>query len=184
MKTLTALLFTAAAFALAGCSSTPTTVDSGTIRARTFSFVNPGNRPPPSGTDTRQAAHAMIQEAITKTLASRGVQQVPSGGDVTVAYLVIVGNNVVTTSINDYFGYGRDAAGLLDKAHSSSKRTKIPDAFEAGTLVVDIISSSDYKLLSRSYATRRILRDLPATERQARVQEVVNEVLREVKFKP
>lgn len=178
---LALLLF--AGLVLAGCSSTPTKVDHGPIEASTFSLVDTSNRPPPNNTDTRQAVHAMIQSAITSNLAARGVRQVPSGGEVTVAYMIIVGDNVKTTSINDYFGYGRDAVELLDKAHSSSKRKQIPDAFEAGTLVVDIISGSDYKLLSRSYATRRILRDPSVTEREARVREVVDEVLRGVKFK-
>jgi ABC-type Fe3+-hydroxamate transport system substrate-binding protein len=96
---------TVAALALAGCSSTPSEVDTGKIHAKTFNFVDTGNRPPPNNTDQRQVVHGMIQTAITKHLADRGVTQVPKEGDVTVAYLVILGNNVVTTSINDYFSY-------------------------------------------------------------------------------
>lgn len=186
MKSNLVLLLAAGVLALAlvGCSSTPTQVDTGTIHAKTFSFVDTGNRTPPKNTDNREAIHGMIKAALTKDLTARGLQQVPTGGDVTVAYLVIVGNNVVTTSINDYFGYGRDADALLSQAHSSSKRAKIPDAFEAGTLVVDLISAKDYKLLSRSYATRRILRDLPSDERAARIQAVVDEVLRDVRIAP
>jgi ABC-type Fe3+-hydroxamate transport system substrate-binding protein len=184
MKTNLAILLAAGVLALAGCSSTPTKVDTGTIRARTFNFVDASNRPVPKDTENRQAIHAMVQAAITKNLAARGVEKVPAGGDVTVAYLVIVGNNVVTTAVEDYFGYGRDANALLDKAHSSSKRTGNPNAFEAGTLVIDIISAKDFKLLKRAYATRSILRNLPTDERAARIQEVVDVVLRDARFSP
>src|SRR5437867_13192760 len=87
------LLLAACALVLAGCSSTPTKVDTGPIRARTFSFVNTGPRQAPANADDRQAIHAMIQEAIKKNLAARGVTRAAAGGDVTVAYLVVTGNN-------------------------------------------------------------------------------------------
>ena len=44
---------------------------------------------------------------------------VDRGGDVTVAYLIIVGNNATTTSLNEYFGYTADADALTDKVHKS-----------------------------------------------------------------
>jgi hypothetical protein len=184
MRTQITLLLAAGLLALAGCSSTPSTVNTGKIHARTFSFVDTGNRTPPNNTDTRQTVHRMIQAAITKDLAARGVEKVPSGGDVTVAYLVILGNNVVTTSVDDYFGYGRDAAGLLDKAHSASISKKNPNAFEAGTLVIDIISAKDFKLLKRGYATQPILRNLPDDERSERIQKVVDKILADVRIEP
>jgi hypothetical protein len=184
LKLPSLLLLAAGALALAGCTSTPTEVDTGKIHAKSFSFVDTGNRPPPKNTDQRQAVHGMIQAAITKNLADRGVTQVPKDGDVTVAYLVILGNNVVTTSINDYFGYGRDADALMSKAHSSSKRTKNPNEFEAGTLVIDLISAKDFKLLYRGYATQGVLRDLPADARAARIQGVVDNVLRDARIEP
>src|SRR5262247_1060975 len=79
--------------ALAGCSSTPTKVDTGPIHARTFSFINPGPKPFPTYADDRQQINTMIQDTITRTLSLRGVNKVPQGGDITVAYLVITGNN-------------------------------------------------------------------------------------------
>lgn len=176
-------LFTLAAgiLTLAGCSSTPTKVDSGSVHARTFSFVGRSTKPSPAYADNRQTIHPMIQGAIAKNLAGRGVSQVPSGGDVTVAYLVIVGNNAATTSINDYFGYGEDAAALHDKANTAYTGSKNPNFFEAGTLVIDIIDSKSFKLLKRSHATRPVLRNLPDDARAARIQEIVDEVLRDLR---
>jgi hypothetical protein len=73
---------------LAGCSSTPTEVTSGAIRACTFSFVARKTQAP-SHADNREAFHKMIQSAITQNLVARGVTRAATGGDVVVAYLVI-----------------------------------------------------------------------------------------------
>ncbi len=184
MKLNSLLFLTTGFLALAGCSSTPTKVDSGTIHARTFSFVIPGPRQAPDFADKRQPVHAMIQEAITKNLAARGVAKAAAGGDVTVGYLVIVGNNASTAAISDYFGYGEDASALQDKAQAAYTSSKNPNYFEAGTLVIDIIDSKTYKLLKRGYATRPILQNLPDDARAARIQEVVDEILRDVRVAP
>lgn len=174
-------LLAAGALALVGCSSTPTTVNRGPIRAQTFSFVNTGARPLPGYAEKRQPIHAAIQEAITKNLAARGVSKAAAAGDVTVGYLVIVGNNASTAAISDYFGYGDDAPGLQEKAQSAYNDSKNPNYFEAGTLVIDIIDSKSFKLLKRGYATRPVLRNLPADARAERLQDVVDEILRDLK---
>lgn len=184
MKRSSPLLLAALVVALAGCSSTRTEVDHGPIKATTFNFVNRGTQPVPAYADNRQAVHPPIQDAITKNLASRGLRRVPDGGDVTVAYLIIVGNNATTTTINDYFGYHADTAALHDKAHSAYIKNKNPNYFEAGTLLIDLIETKSYKLLKRGHATRPILRDVTADARAARIQEAVDEILRDVRFVP
>src|SRR4026208_2133242 len=110
------------------------------------------------------------------------VRQVPNGGDVTVAYLVIAGNNASVTSINDYFGYRDDGAALLDKAHTAYTSSKTANYFEAGTLVIDIIDSKSFKLLRRGHATRSLLRNVSDDVRTERIQEVVDEILRDVRI--
>ncbi len=184
MKINSLLTLAAGALVLAGCSSTPTKVDSGPIHARTFSFVNRSSQPMPDYADKRQPIHQMIQAAITKNLADRGVAKVEGGGDVTVSYLIIVGNGATTTAINDYFGYGEDAQALHDKAHEVYTGSKNPNYFEAGTLVIDIVDSRSYKLLKRGYTSRQLLKNLPDDARAARIQEVVNEILRDVQIAP
>ena len=171
-----------AALLVAGCSSTPTKVDSGSIRATTFSFIarTPGTAP--AFADLRQQVDTMIQDSITRNLASKGLSRVASGGDVTVAYLLIVGNNVSTVAIHDYFGYGRDFAALQDKAQDAYAGSKNPNYFEAGTLLIDIIDSKTFKLLKRSYVTRPVLRDVSAEVRAGRIQEAVNEALKDVRI--
>lgn len=184
MKPNMLLLLAAGLLTLAGCSSTPTKVDTGPIRARSFTFVDRGLKDPPAYADNRQAVHQMIQDAITRNLAAKGVTHTGSDADITVGYLVIVGNDGYTRSINDYYGYGDAAAGLHDKAHAAYTSNKDPKYFEAGTLVIDIIDSKSYKLLKRGHATRPVLRDPPTDARAARLQEVVDEILRDMRIAP
>jgi len=181
MKLTSLLTLCAVLLALAGCSSTPTKVDSGPISANTFNFIKTSAKRSPGYADQREIIHPMIQEAITKNLARQGINPVADGGDVTLAYLIIVGNNASTASINDYFGYRSDDDALRDKAHDAQTGGKNPNYFEAGTLVIDIIDSKTFKLLKRGYATRPVLRDLPNDARAARIQEVVDEILRDLR---
>ncbi len=167
---------------MAGCSSTPGKIDTGTISARTFSFINRGN-PAPGFAETRGQIHALCQEAITQSLARRQVTRVEQGGDVTVAYLILTGNNVSTMSINDYFGYGRDATKLAEKAHEKYTGNANPNYFEAGTLLIDIIDSKSWKVLRRGYATRTLLQNPTPEQQTARLQEVVEEIFKDVRFK-
>ena len=80
--------------ALAGCSSTPTRVDTGSIRAASFSFVANRAKATPGFADSREPLHAMIQDSISRNLAAKGLNKVASGGDLTVAY--ITGNGLKT----------------------------------------------------------------------------------------
>jgi hypothetical protein len=173
-----------AALALAGCSSTPTKVDSGTIHGRTFNFVNRGDQPAPDYADNRQAIHEMIQNAITKNLSVRGVTRVASRGDLTVCYLIIIGNTATTEAINDYFGYREGANELHEIAHDAYTGGKSPNYFEAGTLVIDIIDNKNNKLVKRNYGTETIIRNLAAEERAERIQEVVDRILQGTTFEP
>lgn len=106
-----------------------------------------------------------------------------SGGDVTVAYLIIAGNNATTTSINDYFGYGRDVSALTDIAHERyTQDNKDPNYFEAGTLVIDLIDSKTNKLLKRNYATRALLKNPTAAQQAERIGEAVDEIFKGTRF--
>lgn len=176
-------LFLTAVLVLVGCSSVKTHVDRGPVTARTFSFLNTGPQPAPDYAEARQQAHVMVQQALIKNLAAKGVSQVSSGGDVTVAYLVIVGNNATTTSLNRYFGYGSDADALVEKVHKEQTETD-PNRnyFEAGTLVIDIVDPKTSKVLQRRSIQAQVLRNLPTETRAARVQGIVDQALADVHF--
>jgi len=176
-------LFTSLAVAClpTACSSVKHQVYKGTVKGRTFSFLTAGPRELPSYAEERQEAHHMVQQAIIKNLAAKGLAYTPSGGDVTVAYLIVVGNNSTTTSLNDYFGYTADTEAFVNRVHSEQTGNK--DArgyFEAGTLVIDFVNPATSKLLQRRSIRAEVLRNLPAETRSARVQEVVDQALKDV----
>ena len=171
------------AAALGACSSVKTHVDKGPVQARTFSFLDTGSRTTPSYAEDRKEAHALVQEAITKNLASKGVAHVPSGGEVTVAYLIVVANNVTTTALNDYFGYTPDSEALLQKVHSEETTdNKSRGYFEAGTLVIDLLDPKTSKVLQRRSIQAQVLRNLPMENRSARVQSIVDQALADVRI--
>jgi hypothetical protein len=183
MKTNTYSLIVAGAFALAGCSSVKTHVDTGPIQARTFSFMNVGTKDVPTYVERRKQAHAAVQEAITKNLTAKGVNHVPQGGDITVAYLIIAGNNATTTSLNEYFGYTSDATALMEKAHNEQAVKKSDRGYvEAGTLVIDILDSKTSNLLKRATIQAQILRELPLDAREARLQGLVDQALSDLRI--
>lgn len=173
------------ALLLAACSSVKTHVDKEPVKARTFSFLDTGTRQAPGYAEDRAQAHAMVQSAIRTNLAARGVSYAPSGGDVTVAYLIVVGNNSTTTSLNQYFGYTDDASAFVEKAHSEETGSEAHRGYyEAGTLVIDFLHPSDSKLLQRRTIQAQVLRNLPAETRAARVQSIVDQALHDVPIQP
>ena len=171
-----------AALLVAGCSSTPTRVDTGSIHAASFSFVAASPGPPPDFAEKRAQIHAMIQDAINRHLEGKGLTKSASGGDVAVAYLIVVGDNVSTEAISTYFGYGRDTTDLLEKAENAYTDTKNPNYFQAGTLLIDIIDAKTFKLLKRSYVVRPLLSNPTAEVRAERIQEAVDAVLKDVRI--
>jgi len=170
-----------AVLSILGCK-TPTNINTGPIKASTFSFVKPGPLPEAAFTENRQQIHALVQQAIDNNLTAKGLKRVAEGGDVTVAYLIVVGNNVSTSAINDYFGYSPDALALIDKAHAAYTYGKQRNYFEAGTLLIDLVDPRTQKVLERNYVTRQLLQNPPLDVRQARIQDAVNEALAGVRI--
>jgi hypothetical protein len=171
-----------AGLVFAGCSSAPSRADQGTVKARTFSFIDRGGAPAADFADSREQVHRLIQTAITENLAGKGVTKVASGGDITVAYLVIIGNNGSTEAINTYFGYGRDAFALHEKAQKAYTSSKNPNYFQAGTLLIDIVDSKSFKVLKRSYVTRPLLKNPTLEVRTAHIKEAVDAVLGDLRI--
>ena len=164
--------------AFSACSSVKTHVDKGHVSARTFSFLNTGSRPTPDYAEASQQAHALIQQALVHNFANRGISHLDSGGDITVAYLVIAGNNATTTSLNEYFGYTDEAAAMVEQVHKEQTSNQNNRAyFEAGSLVIDVIDPKTSKLLQRRSIHGQILRNLPLEKRTERVQAIVDQAL-------
>ena len=170
--------------AMTGCA-TPTRVNSGPIKAASFDFVEISSAKKAAFAENRGVVHDLIQGAITEHLAAKGVARAAGGGDIKVAYLVIVGDNASTTAINDYFGYGRDATGLADKAHEAyAIDNKNPGYFQAGTLLIDVLDARSHKLLMRNFVVAPIQPEAPMAVREARAREAVDKILKNLRIAP
>jgi Domain of unknown function (DUF4136) len=178
MKNLWFLPLLLTGLIIAGCSSTaPTRVDKGSLRVHTYNFINGGIALTPPATNRRDAIHQLIQKAIINGLTAKGLQRTDGTGDVTVAYMIIVGNNVSTEAVTTYFGMGRDSDALHNKAQDAYTSSQNPNRFEAGTLVIDVLDAKTYELLYRNYVVRPILGNVTAAVRGERVQEAVDTAL-------
>lgn len=167
---------------LSGCATTPTRVDTGAIRAKTYNFTYMGSEGSPTLEVNVAQIHAIMQAAIEKNLAAKGLTKVAKGGDVTVLYLIIVSNGGLTQSLNEYYGSGQSAHALEAKAHEAfDVENKNRTQFEAGTLVIDIAQFNPYRVFWRNFVCRPVLKNPPVAEREARIQEAVDEVLQGVR---
>ncbi len=167
---------------IAGCASTPTRVDKGSLKVHTFNFINGGIALTPTATDRRDAIHQLIQKAIINNLVAKGMERTDGTGDVIVAYMVIVGNNVSTEAITTYFGGGRNSDKLQSRAEDAYSSSRNPNHFEAGTLVIDVLDAKTYELLYRNYVVRPILGDETATVRGEHIQAAVNAALADLRI--
>jgi hypothetical protein len=177
MKNLWFLPLLLTGLLIAGCSSTPTRVDKGLLKVHTYNFINGGIALTPPAANRRDAIHQLIQKAIINDLTAKGLQRTDGTGDVIVAYMIIVGNNVSTEAITTYFGMGRDSEALHDKAQDAYTSSQNPNHFEAGTLVIDVLDAKTYELLYRNYVVRPIIGNVTAAVRGERVQEAVDAAL-------
>jgi len=147
---------------VAGCSSAPTRVEKGPVRASTYSVMSSKARTRGVVDERRAEVHQMIQSAIADDLERKGLSRVAGGGDVQVGYLIVVVDNVSTTTDADYFGYGRDSAALAKKAHQARARSNARDYFEVGAIVIDVVDPRNSKLLFRSTAQMDVRNATPA----------------------
>jgi Domain of unknown function (DUF4136) len=163
------------------CAGAKTHVDKGPVKARTFSFLDTKQRPV---RDDIKQAHAIVQQALIHNLAAKGLTNTPANGDVTVAYLIIAGNNSATTSLNEYFGYTDDSDALVDKVHKQQTSKDSRGYFESGTLVIDILDPKTSKLLQRRSIEAPIMRNLSVDQRSARMQQIVDQALANLPIAP
>lgn len=165
---------------LASCSSSKVAMPKGSSKG--FHSVRLVRTTP--STDTRnfdadrKKVNDVIQKAMAAEFTAKGIAVNDGQADLIAAYLIVLQNNAATTTINDYFGSGRNADAIAMAAHEAwvNKGNRV-DSFEAGTLVVDLIDAKTNKLVYRNYSRRDIHDNLPESQRRQRVNQMVAEAL-------
>lgn len=135
--------------------------------------------PGTSTTDaTEKQVHSQIQSAIKSQFSTRGLSYNKPDADLVVGYMVLYQDSAMTTSYDDYFGYGRDAGKILEEAHKRGVIDgKRPDYFERAGLIVDVIDARTNKLVYRNAWVGDLVSGLSSSQRRARVNNAVNEAL-------
>ena len=139
-------------------------------------LVRPKSVPTFANPDDR-ANHA-IQSALASTFRSKGFAVDPANADLSVAYLIVLQDNVSTRLIDDYFGFGRSSMQIAEIAHDRGViRNNRADYYQAGTVVIDIIDNKTGKLVYRDYATRDVTGGLSDAQLQAHANSAVQQAL-------
>lgn len=169
-----------AALALAAVSCSSVEMPKGTSRGYTSArLVTLAKAPTYDPSIPNQAsANRMIQKSLAANFRANNFQVGPGSAELIVGYLVLVQNNYSTLALDDYFGYGRDSQEIVDRAQELGVvKNSRPDAFESGTIVVDVIDAKTNKLVYRGHATRDIYRNNSDSARQALINDAVTEAL-------
>ena len=111
-----------------------------------------------------------IPQVIERVLAEKGFQKDPNGRpDFRVAYRVATEKGRID-SFQDYGWYKR-AGGSKDLG------TAYVTGYEEGSLTIDIVNASSERLLWRGTARAVVDDAIPTTERQARLERAVRQLL-------
>ncbi|MFC7335719.1 DUF4136 domain-containing protein [Haloferula chungangensis] len=174
------IALSALAFAVISCSSVD--MPKGSSKGYTSARLVRPEKPPTYDKDipNQASANRMIQKSLAANFRANNFQVGEGSSDLIVGYLVLVQNNYSTLALDDYFGYGRDSDAIVDKAQSIGvvKSTR-PDAFEAGTIVVDVIDAKTNELVYRGHATRDIFKNTSDASRQANINSAITEALQD-----
>jgi hypothetical protein len=141
----------------------------------TYRFYNPNLENLPVFADRTVQASKIIQQRLAERLEGIGLRQAAEDAELLVAHLLVVQNNAVSTTINDY--YLNSGSEILSVAHDRVANQELGRSIEIGTLVVDVVDIKQQKLIYRSYATRDIVEGMSDAQRETYVQSAVDEAI-------
>jgi hypothetical protein len=105
--------------------------------------------------------HERIRSAVDHELTVKKYERVePQSADFWVRHYAAIGQRIESDSGYDYGYYGQDLR-----------------VYDEGTIIVDVISSKDKRLIWRGSARGAIDPDLKPDEREKKVQEVVHDIM-------
>ncbi len=178
MKAITLPVLALMSFILAACGpgvDLPQGTSKGYTSARLTqrdpnqpAITNPGER----------SIHGMIQNSLRKQFSAKGLAYGAGDAGLVVAYLVIYQEPGMTTCYEDYFGYGRPADAILNRAHERGViESKRPDYFRRAGIVIDLIDSKTNKLVYRNFAAGDVVRGASDSSRATRIDAAVARAL-------
>lgn len=131
-------------------------------------------------TDAKEKkVHSLVQRSLKAQFEGRGMTFNKPGADLIVAYLVLYQDNIMTTSLNEYYGAYREESDLIPQlAHEKGVIDQdSPDYFERAGLVVDVFDARTNKLIYRNYTVANLIKNVSEQTRAKRVNDAVNKAL-------
>jgi uncharacterized protein DUF4136 len=116
--------------------------------------------------------HGRIQSAIEKSLAEKGFTNAAGKPDVLVAYHVALDQKLDARTI--YTGYG-PYRGWYGVGGAQT----VVDTYDVGTLLIDFVSPDSNTVIWRGSGQSRIQELKTPEERQARIQDAVDRILKQ-----
>lgn len=170
-----AVIFSASCTSVSTSKSTGESLSAGYTSAR---LAKPEAQLHNDGPEGSAEVHDAIQRTIRNRFKTRGMIFGTPNADLIVAYMFIHRENGSATMNSDYFGVGRNANAILEEARQRGTITNTqPDAFQSGTLVIDILDAKTNQLIYRGATKRALLDGVKPIERNARINETVAQTL-------
>ncbi len=142
-------------------------------RYRTFAWLE--EKQPLTG-DVRldnSLLHTRLREAVDEVLAAAGFEKTSSGKpDFRVGYHLSVEQRIDVSTLESHYGYG---PGWNRVGYGPP--TTVVTEYEQGTLLIDVVDTSEDRLVWRGSAEGRVRESATPEEREARMREVVASVL-------
>ena len=178
MKTRLVLLSLCAALA---CSCSSNSIETPKGKAEGYQsarLVRATATTVPQGWEDSPEFNQWVQQAIGAEFSKQGLAFGSPDADLIVAYMLLHQATSSTTMNTDYFGHGRDAGAILEKAHERGViDNQSPDEFEQGAIVIDVLDARTNELVFRNFATRSAIEGVTDAQRQQRVNSAVAETL-------
>ncbi|MFC4991120.1 DUF4136 domain-containing protein [Rubritalea tangerina] len=178
---MTALRLLAVAACAALFSSCSSSIDMPKGNSNGYTSARIVKRAPgsPAITNSREKrVHNLIQSNIRAQFKARGMGFDSPNADLVVGYMVVYQDNAMTTSFDDYFGYGRENDKILSEAHKKGViEGNRPDYFERAGLIVDVIDTKTNKLIYRNVSVGDLVNGASDVQRKEVVAAAVNEAL-------
>lgn len=172
------LILPALSLVLAACGPS-VDMPKGTSKGYTSARLTQRNPSLPAiSNPTERGIHGMIQNSLARQFRAKGLAYGTANAELVVAYLVIYQEPGMTTSYTDYFGYGRPADAIADRAHvRGTVESTRPDFFRRAGIVIDLIDSRTNKLVYRDFAAGDVVRGASDKTRAARIDAAVAQAL-------
>jgi hypothetical protein len=123
-----------------------------------------------------EALDPLIHDAVGRVLAARGFRRDADSPDFFVAYHVALNTSVDSTKLSDYVTWQTHVEGHLPGLSTASDYYRV---YEQGSLILDFVSLDKQELLWRASVQAEINRENSQAEREARLDDVVEEMLKE-----